>query len=152
MAIPILLTVGALGVGYVALSRERAKIDATGKAAAPVEGPAQIAGSTSAVGEVPVGDTGIAGANSAVQALVADGLAVHADPTAPGSDPSTSSSSPVTKLGQDPTVAAPTVGGENAGLGAHTLLDAVYGANQTVTSKQQASTLTTYGPLAGMIW
>jgi len=167
MSVPILLTVAALGGGYLALAaadKERPGVEAPAvkadTSAAPVgaspvvQGAADMLAVSACSGPATVGDEPIAGAASgggvAELAPTEVGIAIATD-YAGGGDPATTQSAPVLAPAQAPgsSAAVPTVAAVDERTA---LIASVYGSGQRISKRQESALLADYGTLAGMVW
>jgi hypothetical protein len=160
MAIPILLTVSALGVGWVALSKKRAAMDAPAptpdEPQATVEPTNEGVEAASAVAEpVTIGDDAIAGTESGgAVAMTTDtsasggaGFAVAALGSVGGSDPSTLMSAPAAPAEPESRSDAYV-----ASCSSCNTAKAYYGTTDGLSKTQEAYALAELGPLAGEVW
>jgi hypothetical protein len=161
MAIPILLTVSALGVGWVALSKKRATMN-DAPVTAPDEPQAEVAptdegieAATMVAEPVTIGDNGIAGTESGgAVAMTADtsasggaGFAVQALGSLGGSDPATLMSAPAAPAEEESRSDAYV-----ASCSSCNTAKAYYGTTDGLSKTQEAYALAELGPLAGEVW
>jgi hypothetical protein len=160
MALPVLLTVGALGVGFVALSRKRAEMPAANGTAAPTGAiePAVdngVAAAAESPGETVIGDGAIGGTVGGT--LVTDETPA-ASAYATGQmeqNKSTGGADPATQ----PTVLASADGvaassPEAVPTGSYTMntTQLYFGTINGVTKQQEAVALAEMGPIMNMVW
>jgi hypothetical protein len=162
MAIPVLLTVGALGVGFVALSRERAKMPGANGTAPPVGG-SGVATDTDGVGAAATSPGATVIGDGAIGGTVGGTLVT--DPTPDAAAFATGSQECNTSTGGSDPSTQPSVLAAAEGLSASSA-EAVpaetetyanpaqiyYGTATGVTRTQQSLALAEIGPLTGMVW
>lgn len=164
MSVPILLTVAALGGGYLAMASAEAK--RAGQTAAPAvdtsadpvgatpiaTGAAGLADAGACGGAAPVGDNPIAGAVGGAAELAPSEVGAVIDPrSSSGGDPATTGSAPVTDAAVAPDSSASTPAVELASE-RDTLIAAVYGEGQAISQAQESQLLRDFGTLAGAVW
>lgn len=170
MALPVLLTIGALTAGYVALSKSRAEMPGSADPSAPVlasqsnaDGTVGVQQAVASAGPVVVGDNNVAapvgqtfvtapvGVPGTYANVNSDGVELSMG----GTDPSCEASAPAIQV---PTT-HPTAGASD---GRHVPAQRVnphistaslyYGSENGLSRAQRAKALAEVGPLAGLVW
>lgn len=156
MAIPVLLTVGALTVGFVALSKKRAAMPG-GSISAPPEagddaavGGAGMEAASDSAGATPLGENGPA-FSSGGRALTEANLTPHAfvinTNATSGPDLSTQGTAPVTSPNNKVLEA---VASTSSTPVRYTAIK--FGSTSGITRVQQAAALSEIGALTGEVW
>ncbi len=156
MAAPILVTAAGLGIAWVALNRERAKMPgnqsvngAPTAGDAPATGADGIQAAADANGATPIGSNNPAfspGPMVSTGPTIEPGLDIPGDQSTGGSDPSTQPSNPASDPVEGPTVAKTF---EAPAIHATAIK---FGSDRGITRLQRAAALAEIGPMAGMVW
>jgi hypothetical protein len=153
MAISVLLTVGALGAGFVVLSKKRAEM------VAPPSGQAAPADTGSP--DVVIGDTGIGGSSdggvttaTAPMGSMEIDQATGADPTEAPATPATTPEGPAKEDPpfdrRDPTGRFSNPPPPKVRMASAAAMK--YGSTKQLSAKQEAVALAELGPSTGMVW